>query len=208
MRGRCILLVGTLGVGILSMPMLQASPQGSPQPPKATAPPAHPGDVNPSAQTMAEFTRRVEEYVALHKKVESALPALPKEATPKVIDTHQRAFAAGVAKARASAKPGTLFTPPMQGEVRRLMAQLFKDSAARRQLRDSVMDDNPTGRVTLAVNARYPDEVPLSTMPPDVLKNLPRLPKEVEYRFVGEDLILLDPDAHIVVDFMPRALPR
>ena len=60
----------------------------------------------------------------------------------------------------------------------------------------------------LAVNARYPDQVPLSTMPPDVLENLPKLPKEVEYRFVGEHLILLDPDAHIVVDLMPRALPR
>ena len=160
------------------------------------------------AQTMAEFTKRVDEYVALHKKVEGALPALPTEATPKAIDTHQRAFAAGLAKARATARPGDLFTPPMQDAVRRLMGQLFKDSAARRQLRDSVMDDNPAGRVKLAVNARYPDEVPLSTMPPDVLKNLPRLPKEVEYRFVGEHLILLDPDAHIVVDFMPRALPR
>jgi hypothetical protein len=92
--------------------------------------------------------------------------------------------------------------------VRRLIGQLFAGRRERRQLRDSIMDDNPVGQVKLAVNARYPDEVPLSTMPPDVLKNLPKLPKEVEYRFVGEHLILLDPDAHIVVDVMPRALPR
>jgi hypothetical protein len=70
------------------------------------------------------------------------------------------------------------------------------------------MDDNPGGAVKLAVNARYPDDVPLSTMPPEVLKNLPPLPAELEYRFVGETLILLDPDAHLVVDFVPRALPR
>ncbi len=58
------------------------------------------------------------------------------------------------------------------------------------------------------VNGRYPDAVPLSTMPPEVLKNLPPIPKEVEYRFVGDTLILLDPDAHIIVDFVARALPR
>jgi hypothetical protein len=45
-------------------------------------------------------------------------------------------------------------------------------------------------------------------MPPEVLKNLPRLPEELEFRFVGATLILLDPQAHMVVDFVPNALPR
>ena len=45
-------------------------------------------------------------------------------------------------------------------------------------------------------------------MPPDVLKALPPLPESLEYRFVGDSLILLDPHAHIIVDFLPNALPR
>jgi len=91
----------------------------------------------------------------------------------------------------------------------KLMERLFANAESRRQLRESVMDDNPPpGKVHVAVNARYHDDVPLSTMPPEVLKNLPVLPKDVEYRFVGETLILLDPDAHIVVDFVTGVLPR
>ena len=43
----------------------------------------------------------------------------------------------------------------------------------------------------LAVNSRYPDEVPLSTMPPQVLAMLPKLPDDLEYRFIGTRLILL-----------------
>jgi hypothetical protein len=200
------LLATVMSVALAASPGLLAMEQ-TPAPPRP-ATPAGPGEVNPDAQTMAEFGKRVEEYAALHRKVEGTLPSLPNEATPKAIDTHQRAFATAMAKARPTAKQGDLFTPPMQDAVRRLIGQLFAGPRARRQLRDSIMDDNPVGQVKLAVNARYPDVVPLSTMPPDVLKNLPKLPKEVEYRFVGEHLILLDPDAHIVVDVMPRALPR
>lgn len=69
------------------------------------------------------------------------------------------------------------------------------------------MDENP-GKFTLAANAPYPTQVPLSTMPPEVLRNLPMLPEGLEYRFVGESLILLDPRANLVVDFVSRALPR
>jgi hypothetical protein len=206
MAARGVLLATVLSVVLVPSPHLDAMSQAPTAPPPT--PPTGPGTVNPDAQTMAEFGKRVEQYAALHRKIEGTLPALPDEASPKQIDTHQRAFAAAMAKARPTAKQGELFTPPMQNAVRRLIGQLFAGPRARRQLRDSIMDDNPAGQVRLAVNARYPDEVPLSTMPPDVLKNLPKLPKEVEYRFVGEHLILLDPDAHIVVDVMPRALPR
>ena len=163
--------------------------------------------VNADAHTMAEFTKRIEAYTALHKKIESSLPKLPDKATPTQIDTNQRAFAAQLAAARTGARQGDLFTPEMQMLVRKLMTGLFKTSAARGQLRESVMDENPVN-VKVAVNGRYPDAVPLSTMPPEILKSLPLLPEELEYRFVGETLILLDPHAHIVADFVTRALPR
>ena len=75
-----------------------------------------------------------------------------------------------------------------------------------KQLLSSIMDENPAD-IQLKVNQRYPDEVPFATMPPEVLKALPELPEELEYRFVGDDLILLDPHAHIIVDFIRNALP-
>jgi hypothetical protein len=66
------------------------------------------------------------------------------------------------------------------------------------------MDENPVG-TAIQVNGRYPDTVPLSTMPPDVLAALPPLPEDMEYRFVGNRLILLDTKAHIIVDFVADA---
>ncbi len=165
--------------------------------------------VNFDAKTMAEFTARMDEYAALNRKVAATLPKLSDSATPQEIDRHQRDLGARMAQARSGAKQGDLFTPSMQAVTRRLMERLFQNATSRRQLRDSLMDDNPSpSQVRVAVNARYPDAVPLSTMPPEVLKNLPPLPKEVEYRFVSDTLILLDGGAHLVADFVPRALPR
>ena len=68
------------------------------------------------------------------------------------------------------------------------------------------MDENPVS-VKLAVNGRYPDEVPLSTVPPQVLAVLPKLPEELEYRFIGPRLILLDVHAHTVSDYIETVLP-
>ena len=60
----------------------------------------------------------------------------------------------------------------------------------------------------LTVNARYPDIVPLTTIPPQVLQTLPKLTEDLEYRFIGNALILLDVHAHIIADFIEDALPK
>jgi hypothetical protein len=162
--------------------------------------------VNENALVMVAFKARVEEYAKLQVKMEQSLPKLPDEATPQQIDSNQRALAALIKGARPRARAGELFTTEMQAVVRELMAQVFKDRRARAELRAAIAEENPRG-VRLRVNDRYPDAVPLTTMPPEVLQNLPLLPKDVEYRFVGDSLILLDSRAHIVVDFMRLALP-
>jgi len=60
--------------------------------------------------------------------------------------------------------------------------------------------------VNLAVNGVYPTTAPLSTVPPSVLMALPTLPKELEYRFVGRNLILRDTVANLIVDFIPNVI--
>jgi hypothetical protein len=69
------------------------------------------------------------------------------------------------------------------------------------------MDENP-GPIKLQISGRYPDSVPLATMPPQVLAELPKVPQELEYRFIGERLILLDVPAHLIIDYIEEALPR
>jgi hypothetical protein len=60
----------------------------------------------------------------------------------------------------------------------------------------------------MKVNSRYPDEIPVSTIPPQLLEGLPKLPEEMEYRFVGNDLILMDTHAHIIADFVPDTFTK
>jgi len=154
----------------------------------------------PGEGVVTEFNHRVEEYVALRKQLAGTLKKLPNKASPKEIDAHQRALLALVAKGRADAKQGDVFLPDMQKFVRGLIRSVLAGPDGPK-IRASLMDENPTGAKT-AVNDRYPDTIPMSTMPPDVLAALPKLPENLEYRFVGNRLILLDVEAHLVVDFV------
>jgi len=172
----------------------------------ATAPQSGKPPVNADAQALASLRERVDDYVALHKKLEATLPHLPKEATPQQIDTNQRALAKLIQAARKEAKPGDVFTPESRAAIHKLMALVFGGPDGK-QLRDSIMDENVLRDRALTVNSRYPDTVPLSTVPPQVLAGLPVLPEELEYRFIGHRLILMDVHAHIIIDFVDHAIP-
>jgi hypothetical protein len=152
---------------------------------------------------------RLKEYVELHLKLEQSLPAVSTEMTPEQIDKNQRAFEKLLRDARASAKPGDIFTPEARPVIKRLLATIFGGPDGR-QLKASIMDENPVDPVALklAVNGRYPDTVPLTTNPPQVLQTLPKLTEDLEYRFVGDWLILLDTHAHVIADFIDNALPK
>jgi hypothetical protein len=149
---------------------------------------------------------RLKAYIDLHTKLERTLPRLPDEATPIQIDKNQRAFEALMRKTRAKAKQGDIFTPQARPVIVRLLATIFGGPEGK-QLKESIMDENPVG-VTVKVNGRYPDVVPLSTIPPQVLQTLPRLSEDMEYRFIGDRLILLDTHAHVIADFIDDALPK
>lgn len=55
--------------------------------------------------------------------------------------------------------------------------------------------------------AVYPENEPLSTVPPNVLMTLPMLPEDMEYRFVGKHMILRDARANLIIDYIANALP-
>ena len=163
-----------------------------------------PARTNAAAATIQEFTTRVDDYVELHKKLEKTLPALPEQTDPIRIDKHQRALALLIQGARKHAKAGDIFHPPMQRLVRTLLHPIFQGPDGL-QVKSEILDNEYKGNVKLLVNARYPDEVPLSTVPPQVLAQLPKLEEELEYRFVKNHMILFDSHAHLIVDFVERA---
>ncbi|HJR58588.1 MAG TPA: hypothetical protein VJ813_04300 [Vicinamibacterales bacterium] len=159
----------------------------------------------PDATALAEFNQRVTQYAEMHKRLEATLPKLPKETTPEAINAHQRALEKLIRAERKAAKQGDLITPATRRVFRQLLARVFSGPEGR-ELKGTILDENP-GNIGLTVNARYPDQIPLSTVPPQVLASLPKLPEDLEYRFIGERLILLDVHAHTIADFMDNAFP-
>lgn len=200
---RMLLAALTLTASLLP---LQSAPQTPP--PGKRAPTTSPKkSVNPddaNAAIIKDFVSRVDAYVALHKKAEATLPPLPKQTNPQIIDQHERALAKLIQAERKDAKQGDIFAPPMQALVRRLLRPIFsgRDGA---HVRAEILDNEYKGNVALTPNGRYPDEIPVSTVPPQVLSNLPKLAEELEYRFVRQNLILFDPHAHIIPDWVPQA---
>ena len=170
----------------------------------ASAQKAVPPRVNADAAVIQDFLTRVDRYVVLHKKMEDPLPKLPAQTTPQVIDAHQRELSKLIQDARKNATRGELLTPAMEGRIRRLLRPIFTGKAGQ-QIKAEILDNEYKGNVRLVINGRYPDEIPISTVPPQVLAALPKLPEEIEYRFIQNSLILFDQHAHIIVDYMARA---
>jgi hypothetical protein len=190
-------------------PAAESAPAAAPAPsaPGPALPPSTPAQPpRAGAPVLADFEARVKDHVELRHKLEDTLPKLSNQSTPDEIDKHQRALGRLVQQARKGAQPGTVFTPGMRTLVRQVLADVFggPDGAA---LEASIMDENP-GLTKLTVNARYPDTVPLSTVPPQVLQRLPRLPEDLEFRFIGPHFILMDEHAHIIVDLIENVLPQ
>jgi len=158
------------------------------------------------ARVVAAFEAHVKEYMTLHRKLESSLPRVSRRRTPEQADTNQRALGVLIQAARRDAVQGEFFTPGMQALVRRILAEILAGPDGR-IVRASIMDENP-GMPNLALNERYPSSVPLSTMPPQVLAPLPKLKGELEYRFIGSRLILVDTEADIILDFTDDVVPH
>lgn len=158
----------------------------------------------PEAQAVVAFKDRVAEYVALHEKLEATLPKLPDKVTPEQVDDNQRALGDLVKSARRDAKPGAFFSPGIQAMVKRVLSEVLSGPGGG-TVKASIMDENP-GVPQLLVNERYPSSIPLSTMPPQLLGPLPPLIGELEYRFVGRRLVLVDTEADIILDFTDEIL--
>ena len=161
--------------------------------------------VNRDAQVLADFSKRVADYVKLHQAARSEIHALKPTNSPETIKHYEREPAHRIREARRGAAPGNIFTPAISAEFRRLLAIATQGPEAER-IRECLRHAEPLRTQPLEVNAGYPPGVPLQSTPPSLLANLPELPKEVEYRIVGRDLVVLDVEASLIVDFTGNAI--
>ncbi len=162
--------------------------------------------VNADAAVQAGFAQRIKEYMKLRKKASDTLENLKPTKSQAKIKSHERQLAHEIREAREHARQGDIFTPEIAAEFRRLIA-LAGTGSPGVQMKQSLRRGEHVD-MQLRVNRSYPDGLLLQSTPPTLLANLPPLPKELDYRVVGPNLILRDQDANLIIDFVTRVFPH
>jgi DNA-binding ferritin-like protein (Dps family) len=157
-------------------------------------------------QIVKTFEKRAKDYSKMRERLEEQMPKLSKEAKPEEIQTHKKNFQERVRAARVGAKHGDVFTPDAAKFIRAIIKDEYKGKE-RVELRDTILKESDTKAVPLRVNYPYPESQENLEMAPTLLMRLPQLPKQLRYRFVGRNLLLVDRENGLIVDYMTNALP-
>jgi len=157
-------------------------------------------------QVPRDFVARINQYVEMHRLVTAPLGLPEMCSDSEELLRQQSAFARAIREGRPNAREGDIFTPDAARYFRTRIAEIAWQRGLDLvgEVEDAVEWD--TEAVILEVNA----PIPWSAAPmmwPSVLAGLPELPPELEYRFVGRDLVLIDIAGNTVVDVLREALP-
>ncbi|MDP2055639.1 MAG: hypothetical protein Q8N52_05540 [Acidobacteriota bacterium] len=180
-------------------------PVGSPPPPPAAsaAPDGQPG-TNAQGAATVEFQNRIKAYLKIHNQAERKVPNLKRTDDPKEIADREAALAQAIQTLRADAQIGEVFAPEYQPYFIKIVQDDFASRAAAD--RKAIINELPK-TMKVDVNTVYPTSIPLATFPAGLLRKLPNLPPELEYRLVGRSLILRDVKANLIVDILRDVVP-
>jgi hypothetical protein len=160
--------------------------------------------VNRQAAATAEFQKRIKDYLKIHNEAETKVPNLRSTDDPKEVNDREVALGKMIMTLRAGAQPGEIFAKEYQPYFIKIVQDDFrKRSAADRKALVVELPKN----VKVDINTVYPTTLPLETFPPVLLRKLPDLPPELEYRIVGRNLILRDVKANLIVDILRNVVP-
>jgi len=155
---------------------------------------------------VADFEQRARQYLQQRSEIETKLAPLSTKATAQEIATHKQQLVARVQEARKGIARGSIFTKEASAAIRAIVLNHFRGPDAN-DLRKKVFEAENKA-VPVKVNVAYPMSQELLETPPKLLLELPQLPKELQYRFVGNNLLLVDRESLLIVDYMPDVLPQ
>jgi len=154
---------------------------------------------------LSEFAERLKAYLKLRDDLEHELEPLAPVPSSSQLQAPRKALVAAIRNARARARPGDL----IPASVQELIRQAVHADWARRNPVDkrAALVEVPEGPLP-GINRDYPHHAAFATIPPLLLANLPRLPDNLQYRFFGRHMVVLDADAEIIIDYVRNTLPR
>jgi hypothetical protein len=163
-------------------------------------------EIHNDTALLADFQKRVQKYVELHRRLEKPLPPLELSDDPAKICAAVAALKRELRAARIEAKRGDIFSNDIGQLFRGMILEALED-ADPIELVAMFSEETPNPTALPRVNASYPGAAQLAVMPPRILLTLPELPEELRYGFMHRALILWDVHAELIVDFIPDAVP-
>lgn len=166
--------------------------------------PAGQAAVNAQGFATLEYQKRIQAYLKIHNEAETKVPNLKQTDDPAKISGREAALGQAIQTLRAGAQPGEIFAP----EYQPYFIKIVQDDFALRSAADrkAIIWELPK-HMKVDINTVYPTTIPLATFPPALLRKLPDLPPELEYRLVGRSLILRDVKANLIVDILRDVVP-
>jgi hypothetical protein len=153
------------------------------------------------------FLAAVDDYVQMHRRLEKVVGPIDINSTAESINRSIAALAAAIRAERPDARQGDLFTPALAPELRsRINDALLEHGFTAEDVQRSARAD---GVDPLAAHFKVNGTFLWlfgTAMFPCVIEALPPLPPELQYRIVGNDLVLIDVHASLIVDILPNAL--
>jgi len=155
----------------------------------------------------ADFVDCINHYAALQRMAITSLgPPLMWSDAGQLL-RQQRRFANAMRESRPVARAGDFFTPAVSRYFRTRIDAIVRETGLDVTTAIEAPDE---GEVVTTPVLRVAELVPWNAGPvmwPSMLAALPELPPELEYRFIGRDLVLIDVLANLVVDVLHDALP-
>jgi hypothetical protein len=138
----------TLACAIGAAPAAAQQRKAAPKPPKpqiseTTREKAAETNANPDALVLADFQKRIDAYMAIHKDARKDAPALKQTTNPAEIKVAQETLGAKIRAARATAKAGDIMTPEIRNKFRRLMYPVVQPTARDKSAPPSPVPDVP-----------------------------------------------------------------
>jgi hypothetical protein len=152
------------------------------------------------------LNEEIARYLAIHTNLRNEVPGPVPNSSARELNAASDMLANAIRRARPRGRQGDFFdADATRLIIERLRAALKAPNAAAAL---AGIDDERPATVRPQVYLRFPAENEMATMPPSLLQALPPLPAELEYRLVGEHLVLRDVKAAMMLDYIPNAVPR
>jgi hypothetical protein len=153
------------------------------------------------------FQQRVEAYAVLHRELAASLPLIGSRGDHHSQRVSRAYLASAIMAARPAARQGDIFT----SDVTRFFRIVIEETASAADLGGvaPLMDED--GRLLPGIHPGIHTPFPVwetREVATSTLFMLPTLPRDLEYRIVGYDLVLWDVSADLIIDVMPYAMPH